>query len=107
MMGRNFYATEPHDVVYACLGLLDSIQVPPQISIDYSLSWGQVCHKVSSFVLRNASNSVAHLLEATPLKNPGRLPSWVTDLRTTKVDDLQITSVLVEVSEDGRKLNVW
>jgi hypothetical protein len=107
LMGGNFYATEPHDAVYACLGLLESVQIPPEISIDYSLSWGQVCHQVSSFLLRNASNSVAHLLEATPLENPEKLPSWVTNLQEIETHDLQTAPVLAEVSNDGRELNVW
>jgi hypothetical protein len=80
---KNYSATDPRDKVYAILGLLEELGVPPPLSPDYNISICQLYIQVSiiihekhqrlqflNYVERNALTSRNKKL---------RLPSWAPD----------------------------
>jgi len=106
--GGHFKATEPHDYLYALLGLLGTNDIPQEIYPDYSMPFEQVFHNYAIYLIKNTrdiSFLISHGREITGV------PSWVPDWRFgssegEKPSPKFIDPSHVEVSEDGSCLEV-
>jgi hypothetical protein len=102
--GGSFQATNPRDVLYALLGLLQEDDIPHELVPDYTLPVSRVFRDYAIYLARNA-----HYIEFldTCGKQLADGPSWAPDwtcFRRGTVDNLQPARVppsRVEVSADG------
>lgn len=74
--GGRFQATEPHDYLYAVLGLLGSDDIPEEIFPDYSMPFEQVYHQYTIYIIINTGDISFFLSHRRELTG---VPSWVPD----------------------------
>jgi hypothetical protein len=74
----NFKATQPHDHLYALLGLLGTDDIPQEICPDYSMPFKQVFHKYAAYLIKNTKNISFLISHGRQLTG---VPSWVPDWR--------------------------
>ncbi|KAI1813780.1 HET-domain-containing protein [Poronia punctata] len=77
-VSATFYSTDPRDMVYAVLGLMGEVQLPPALLPDYNKSTEQVFLDYATFIL--LGSRLLTILLFNSMKTDG-LPTWVPDWR--------------------------
>lgn len=77
MAGR-FHATDPRDIVYATLGLLNANPLPRELLPDYSKSSTEILIEYASFIM--TQSRILTILQYNSMLTKS-LPSWVPDWR--------------------------
>ncbi|KAI3316959.1 HET-domain-containing protein [Xylariaceae sp. AK1471] len=77
-VAARFHSTNPRDIIYATLGLLNADPLPPELRPDYRKHPNQILTDYASFIMDQSRLLTITLFNSMQTKG---LPSWVPDWR--------------------------
>ena len=93
-----FNATEPHDLLYALLGLLGTNNIPRELSPNYATSFNKVFHQYAMYIIKHTNG--LGFLPSYKWQLDG-VPSWVPDWRYCIKDQSDINWISSSLSYAG------
>ncbi|WYZ37733.1 hypothetical protein EsH8_II_001239 [Colletotrichum jinshuiense] len=104
----SFKATDPHDVVYAILGLLGTDTIPQELLPDYTASVGYVFHQTAVYLVRHLHRIDFLSFSKRKHDDLASVPSWVPDWRYLKMSQIRgyENPLAANVTEDGLGLEI-
>lgn len=104
----SFKATDPHDIIYAILGLLGTATIPRELLPDYTASVGHVFHQTAIYLVRHMRRVEFLRFEKRENQDLAGVPTWVPDWRYVKMGEVRgyENSPAANVTEDGLGLEL-